>query len=76
VRTTLYDPHAEGKRNAGSATPAKLYDMAADIGEKNDLAAKQPDKLKELQAIWNKWNAMLVPPLWGPGALISFQEEQ
>jgi arylsulfatase A-like enzyme len=36
---------------------AKLYNLAADIGETNDLAAKEPGKLKELSAAYEKWNA-------------------
>jgi arylsulfatase A-like enzyme len=71
-----YDPTADGEKNAKGATPAKLYNLASDIGEKNDLAAKFPDKMKELQAVWQKWNAELVQPLWGPGALASFQENE
>jgi arylsulfatase A-like enzyme len=71
-----YDPTADGDPNAGKATPTKLYNLAADIGEKNDLAAMSPDKVKELQAIWDKWNAGLVRPLWGPGALTQAEVEQ
>ena len=48
-------------------TAPKLYHLAADLGETKDLAAEQPDKLKELQAKWDAWNATLVPPLWGGG---------
>jgi hypothetical protein len=39
---------------------------ASDIGEKNDLAAKKPEKVRELSAAWNKWNAELIDPLWFP----------
>lgn len=48
-------------------TGRKLYNLASDIGEKDDQSAKQPDKVKELEAIWQKWNAELVKPLWGAG---------
>jgi arylsulfatase A-like enzyme len=64
-----YDSNADtltGARNQ-PVTAAKLYNLAADIGETNDLAAEQPDKLKELQSKWDAWNATLVPPLWGGG---------
>lgn len=47
------------------ATAAKLYNLAADIGETKDLAAEMPDKVKELQAKWDAWNHTNVPPLWG-----------
>jgi arylsulfatase A-like enzyme len=46
-------------------TPAKLYRLSDDIGEQNDLAAKMPDKVAELEKRWNAWNAELVEPLWG-----------
>ena len=45
---------------------AELYNLAEDIGEKNNLAAKYPEKVKELAANWNKWNAELVEPKWRP----------
>jgi arylsulfatase A-like enzyme len=69
-----YDPNADGEQ--GKATPAKLYNLAKDIGEATDLATKEPDKLKELQTAWDKWNAELVRPLWGAGAKGSAQEEE
>ena len=34
-----------------------------DLGEIKDLAAAQPDKVKELQALWNTWNSANVKPL-------------
>lgn len=49
-------------------TGMKLYNLAMDIGEQNDLATKNPDKFKELESAWKKWNTELVPPLWGGGA--------
>ncbi len=58
-----YDPVADG--GTGRVTEAKLYNLANDIGERNDLAAKQPDKVKELQTAWDKWNRDNVAPLWG-----------
>jgi len=41
-----------------------LYNLAEDIGEKNDLSEKMPDKAKELDAVWQAWNAQLMAPLW------------
>lgn len=54
--------------NAGTATTegAKLFNLKEDIAEKNDLAAKHPERVKELAASWNKWNSELPPPAWGP----------
>ena len=34
-----------------------LVDMQADIGEKNDLAAQEPEKLSQMKAVLNAWEA-------------------
>jgi hypothetical protein len=47
---------------------AELYNLAEDIGEKNNLAAKEPERLKALQSAYDEWNATLVPPRWKRGA--------
>ncbi|MCI0705192.1 MAG: sulfatase [Planctomycetia bacterium] len=57
-----YDTAAEGGKGP---SPIRLYSLVDDIGEKSDLAATQPDKVKELQAAWDKWNTGNVAPLWG-----------
>jgi arylsulfatase A-like enzyme len=55
--------HGDLKLVSGSPGHApELFDLAADLSEKNDLAASQPDKVKELKAIWGRWNAQLAPP--------------
>jgi hypothetical protein len=45
-----------------------LYDLSGDAGESKDLAAERREKVKELQGLWNKWNAELSPPKWGEPA--------
>jgi arylsulfatase A-like enzyme len=66
-----YDTTADliGKPVPASHKPAasetKLYNLAQDLGEKNDLSRSEPEKLKELEAAWQTWNKELVPPLWG-----------
>lgn len=62
-----YDTTADGAVDGG-ISPARLYDLANDIGERDDLAAHHPDRVKELQAAWDKWNESNVEPLWGGGA--------
>ena len=42
-----------------------LFDLTADIGEKNDLTAAKPDVVKDLTARYDAWNATLVAPKWG-----------
>ena len=46
---------------------AGLYNLADDIGEKNDLAAAHPEKARELAEAWQRWNKELVRPLWSTG---------
>lgn len=60
-----YDRAAEG---GTGVSPTKLFNLKDDVGEAADLAAKHPDKVRELQAAWDAWNAANVPPLWGGGA--------
>ncbi len=48
-------------------TGRKLYNLARDIGESDDLAKKEPERFKELEEMWQKWNKELVEPLWGAG---------
>lgn len=47
-------------------TQPRLYNLKADIGEKNDLAASEPDRVKAMQAAWDTWNATLIAPKWVP----------
>ncbi|OYV06377.1 MAG: sulfatase [Verrucomicrobiales bacterium VVV1] len=44
----------------GSGKP-ELYNLADDIGESKDLADAKSDKVKELQAMWDKWSAEQAP---------------
>ena len=60
-----YDGAVDGLR--GVTTEPKLYILATDIGEENDLIVEEPQRAKELQAAWDKWNASNVPPRLGGG---------
>ena len=42
----------------------QLYDLSKDIGEKTDLAAAEPQRVAELSAAWEAWNARNMAPLW------------
>ncbi len=46
---------------------AELHNLADDIGEKTDLFAANPARVKELQAAYDVWNAQLMRPRWGRG---------
>jgi arylsulfatase A-like enzyme len=52
---------------AASTEGAELYNLEKDIGETTNLAASEHEKLKELSAAWEKWNAELAPPRWQQG---------
>jgi arylsulfatase A-like enzyme len=45
----------------GSGQP-ELYNLAADFAESKDLASAQPDKVKQLQALYNAWNSQQAEP--------------
>jgi arylsulfatase A-like enzyme len=66
-----YDTNADsnaGRSNKQPISSAKLYNLATDVHEDKDLAAEMPDKVKELQSLWDEWNKANVKPLWGSGA--------
>jgi arylsulfatase A-like enzyme len=46
-------------------SPTKLYNVVEDPCESKDLAAANPDKVKELDDAWQAWNVELAEPLWG-----------
>jgi len=42
----------------------ELFDLKDDIGEKTNLAAKEPAKLQELQAAYAAWEKQMMPARW------------
>ena len=49
---------------ADVTAPPRLFDLSHDPGESTDLAARQPELVRELRAKYDRWNATLAPPLW------------
>ena len=41
-----------------------LVNLANDPGEQTDLTAKEPEKAKHLQTLFDQWNATMQPPRW------------
>ena len=41
-----------------------LVNLARDRGEQHDLSAANPEKVRELQRLWDEWNAGNLPPRW------------
>ncbi len=67
VRYDLNADTGAGNRKSKEVSPAKLYNLRDDIGESKDLAPSMPDKVGELQSMWDAWNKDNVTPLWGNG---------
>jgi len=44
----------------------ELYNLAEDIGETKNLAEQMPEKVSELEKLWQDWNAQLQAPKWIP----------
>ncbi len=43
---------------------SQLFNLKDDLGEKTDLATKQPAKFKELEGIYAAWDKQMMRPLW------------
>jgi arylsulfatase A-like enzyme len=46
----------------GGDLAGELYNLADDISESNNMAASNPDKVRELKSLWENWNAEQAPP--------------
>lgn len=55
---------AVGPDVIGPVGTVKLFNLAKDIHEDHDLAAEHPEKVKELAAALDAWEAQLAQPLW------------
>ncbi|MEO6245730.1 MAG: hypothetical protein ABIQ12_09860, partial [Opitutaceae bacterium] len=45
----------KGKKKAEDTPAAALFNLDDDLGEKTDLASRQPDRVRELQAALSAW---------------------
>ena len=50
-------------RDVSMPAPA-LYDLSRDVGEDRDLAAEEPERVAELLALHEAWDAGLEAPRW------------
>ena len=55
---------ATDKQFGDIAKKPMLFNLADDIGEKKDLAEAQPERVKEMFKVWQKWNDELAPAAW------------
>ena len=42
----------------------QLYDLTHDISETRNLATQEPSRVQQMSALWDKWNAEQIDPLW------------
>jgi arylsulfatase A-like enzyme len=60
--------HGDWKLVMGQGTTQPLLiNLSTDIAEAKDLSAERPEKVKELRALYDKWNAEQEAPRWLPG---------
>ncbi len=53
-----------------------LFDLDADLGERNNLATKDAAQLAKLKASWDAWSATMAKPLWGRGVAGGVQADK
>jgi arylsulfatase A-like enzyme len=61
--------HGEWKlvaSNIDGPENVRLHNLANDISESENLAGSDPEKVKELKALYETWNAQLMEPQWVP----------
>ncbi len=58
----------EASDDEAASGKVELYNLADDLGEKNDLAKANPDKVKELRSRLDAWMKEAVPPGGGSAA--------
>ncbi len=63
--TAIDTPGETSRGMAAKVTSSRLYDLSNDPGEADDLASRHPEKVKELTAVWDAWNASNIAPAWG-----------
>ena len=49
---------------AGKDLEPMLVNLAQDRGEQRDLSAQFPEKKRELQSLYDRWDATMQPPRW------------
>ena len=58
----LRNPDRRGQQDA----PWKLYNLANDLSESNDLSTDEPERVRQLSAAWTRLNDEMMDPIWSP----------
>lgn len=64
ITRAIARPAQQRGRRANRTHEKQLYNLAQDIGEKQDVTAEHADVAKELTNAWEKWNSELMAPRW------------
>jgi arylsulfatase A-like enzyme len=59
---TDYDANRRNQAEAAATEGIKLVNLATDIREEKDLSQQHPEKVRELKALWDKWNSQMAKP--------------
>ena len=60
----LVRPSLGTKEYENVSKKAMLFNLAKDLGQQNDLSSQEPDRVRAMQADWDRWNATLASPRW------------
>ncbi|MFZ5830464.1 MAG: sulfatase-like hydrolase/transferase, partial [Planctomycetota bacterium] len=65
-KTALREDQWKLVRQAGGKQKLRweLYDLEQDIGETRDLSGTMPEKVEELERVWQEWNGEMAEPLF------------
>lgn len=60
----LVRPSRGAKEYEDIAREPMLFNLADDLGEQRDLAAANPEKVRQMQSAWDEWNKGNAPARW------------
>jgi arylsulfatase A-like enzyme len=60
----LVRPSLGTKEYENVSKHAMLYNLAQDIGQEKDVSAQNPERVRAMQADWDRWSASLAQPRW------------
>ena len=52
----------------------QMFDLSKDIGEANDIAARNPEKLQAMIRKHQDWESGLMPPQWGWNKALGYED--
>src|SRR5262249_47595375 len=62
--TPIYAVRSDALKLTNPGSGPRLYNLATDISESNNLAQSRSGDLASLNQLYNQWNAQMIAPLW------------